>query len=473
MTLAAHSVNDDAALLREYAQGWSEAAFADLVQRHVNLVHSAALRQVGGDAATAQDVTQDVFTELARQAARLTRHPTLTGWLYTTTHRMAAGHIRSEIRRHRREQEAHAMQELLRESAPIEPDLDWAQLRPVLDAAMHELNETDRLAVLLRHFEQRPLAEIGVRLGLSENAARMRVDRALDKLRAKLAKHGLTSTATALTAALTGPAVMAAPAGLASTVTASAINAVASTTSTFGILTMMTSTQLKLGAAAAVVAFVATQLIIQQRSVSGLRTENLGLRQQLARADDQERSAAARSVQNEAELARLRAAQTELLRLRGEVAQLLAIQSSQPVPAAKPEPEPEPATTPSMDDLMIADQGTGTPENTSASFIWALAARQKDRFVELVQLPDDLPTTEASQHLDSLYRRMSNTYGRWQFGAVERTRISDDGTVKLDLGFRDPDTGRQDALLIVLREYDSGWKVVIDDVPRGDPPGGG
>jgi len=232
MTMAA-AMTDDAELLRRYAGDRADDAFAELVQRHLDLVHSAALRQVGGNPASAADVAQAVFTELARHAGRLTRHPALTGWLYTTTHRMAARHVRGEVRRQRREQEAHVMQELQRDTGP---ELDWARLRPVLDAAMHDLGETDRTAVLLRHFERRPLAEVGSKLGLSENAARMRVDRALDKLRAKLARRGVTSTASALAVALTGQAVTAAPTTLASCISTTASSAAAATASHFGLL---------------------------------------------------------------------------------------------------------------------------------------------------------------------------------------------------------------------------------------------
>ncbi|HTH47485.1 MAG TPA: sigma-70 family RNA polymerase sigma factor [Candidatus Limnocylindria bacterium] len=317
MTLAAHQ-SDDATLLRRYAEQQADEAFAELVRRHISLVHSAALRLVGGDAASAADVTQAVFTELARHADRLGRHPALTGWLYTTTHRMAARHVRGEVRRQRRESEALVMQELLQEPAAELP-LDWAQLRPVLDAAMHDLGETDRLAVLLRHFEQRPLAEISVRLGLSENAARMRVDRALDKLHAKLAKRGVTSTASALALALAGPAVTAAPTALAATITTAALAAAVTTTSTLGISTLMAASKLKLAAGALLVVLAGTAIVRQNRSLEQQAVENAALRQQVAQLKEDARQANDRAAQ---ELSRLRQPSPELLRLRGEVAQL-------------------------------------------------------------------------------------------------------------------------------------------------------
>jgi RNA polymerase sigma factor (sigma-70 family) len=198
-------------LLQRYVACRSEQAFADLVAQHIDLVYSAALRQVNGDAATAQDVTQAVFTDLAHKAPRLTRHTSLTGWLYTSTRFLASKARRADQRRRAREQEAHTMNQLLH---PTDPDPSWDDLRPVIDDVMHELSGSDREAVLMRYFERRPLAEIGIRLGLTENAARMRVERALDKLRDALARRGVTSTLSVLALVLCERAVSAAPAGL-------------------------------------------------------------------------------------------------------------------------------------------------------------------------------------------------------------------------------------------------------------------
>ena len=211
-------------LLRRYAVDGSESAFTELVRQHIDLVYSAALRQVNGDAGTAQDVTQAVFTDLARKASRLAGHTSLTGWLYTSARFQAAKSRRAEQRRHAREQESHAMTQLLQNNDTADV---WHDMRPVLDDVMHELNDADREAVLLRYFERKPLAEIGVRLGLSENAARMRVERALEKLRTELSKRGVTSAAAALALALTEHAVSAAPAALVAEVSNSALAAVA------------------------------------------------------------------------------------------------------------------------------------------------------------------------------------------------------------------------------------------------------
>jgi RNA polymerase sigma factor (sigma-70 family) len=207
-------------LLQRYVAARSEPAFAELVQQHIDLVYSAALRQLNGDATTAQDVTQAVFTALARNAPRLLRHVSLTGWLYTSTRYLSAKARRSEQRRAAREQEACTMNQLLQSTGS---DPAWQELRPVLDEAMHDLSADDREAVLLRFFEQRSLAEIGTRLGLTEDTARKRVARALDKLRAGLARRGITSTVAALSVALAERTVSAAPAGMAGQVSRAAV----------------------------------------------------------------------------------------------------------------------------------------------------------------------------------------------------------------------------------------------------------
>ncbi|HUR59136.1 MAG TPA: sigma-70 family RNA polymerase sigma factor, partial [Opitutaceae bacterium] len=207
---------EDAELLRLYAAERSEAAFAELVRRHLNLVYSVALRQVAGDAHLAQDVSQQVFTALARKARAVAERPSVSGWLYRSTHFAASSVVRTERRRRVREQEMYVMNSPERKTGP---HADWEGFRPELDAAIAELNEGDRDAVSLRFFEGRSFAEVGVALRLTENAARMRVDRALDKLNAALSRRGVTSTGAAITSMLANQAGVAAPAGLAHIVT--------------------------------------------------------------------------------------------------------------------------------------------------------------------------------------------------------------------------------------------------------------
>jgi RNA polymerase sigma factor (sigma-70 family) len=210
----------DAELLQCYAETRAEDAFAEVVRRHLDGVYSAASRRVGGDAHLAQDVAQRVFVALARKAGLVARHQVVAAWLYTVTRNEAANAVRGEQRRKARELEAMTMQD-----TDDQADADWSQLAPVLDAVVDELGEADRTAILLRFVDRRPFAEIGATLRVSEDAARMRVDRALEKLRTLLGRRGVTSSAGALGVVLSNHAVVAAPTGLASTVIGSAVAA--------------------------------------------------------------------------------------------------------------------------------------------------------------------------------------------------------------------------------------------------------
>ncbi|ATC65362.1 hypothetical protein CMV30_16215 [Nibricoccus aquaticus] len=214
----------DAELLRRYAADRSESAFAELVRRHLDGVYSSALRRVGFDTHLAQDVAQAVFIALARQSRALANHPFLTAWLYTTTRNEAASTVRRERRRKTREAAASAMNEInASASSALNTTTDWSRLSPILDDTIDQLSETDRAAILLRFIAQKPFAEIGAQLRLSEDAARMRVDRALDKLRTLLARRGLTSTSAALTLLLANNALATAPAAVATTIVGSVL----------------------------------------------------------------------------------------------------------------------------------------------------------------------------------------------------------------------------------------------------------
>jgi RNA polymerase sigma factor (sigma-70 family) len=205
---------DDSALLREYVERDSEAAFAALVTRHVNQVYSVALRRTG-NAHAAEEITQTVFVILARKSRSLGRRVILSGWLYQTARLTAATFVRGEIRRARREQQAH------RQTALNEPtDEVWPHIAPLLETAMAGLNETDRHAVVLRYFDGKNLKEVGAALGANEDAAKKRVQRAVDKLRRFFTQRGVLLPGAVLTAALSAHAVQAAPPALAQTVTA-------------------------------------------------------------------------------------------------------------------------------------------------------------------------------------------------------------------------------------------------------------
>lgn len=261
-------MTEDVELLRRYVTSRSEEAFAELVRRHVDLVYSVALRQVGNDAHLAQDVAQTVFTALARKARELSQRAVIGGWLYRSTQFAASDAVRAERRRRAREQEVQSMHE---SSTAPSTDPAWDKLRPLLDEAIGELGETDRDAVWLRYFESRSFADIGLRLCLTENAARMRVERALDKLHALLARRGVASTTAALAIALAGQSGIAAPAGIAA---ALARSAVAGTTAAAGaaatgwtLFHIMNATKITVGLAAVVSAAALGTALYQSREL--------------------------------------------------------------------------------------------------------------------------------------------------------------------------------------------------------------
>jgi RNA polymerase sigma factor (sigma-70 family) len=208
---------DDHELLQEYVQRQSEAAFAELVGRHVNLVYSAALR-LAGERALAQDVAQVVFLQLARKAGTVRNGRALGSWLYRVTHAVTVDVLRSEHRRRVREREA-----MNRAEQNADAPGAWASVGPLLDEAMRRLKPAEMDAVVLRFFEGKSLREVGDALELSEDGAQKRVGRALEKMRAYLARRGVTATAAALTAVIATNSVQAAPAGLAEKVTGRAL----------------------------------------------------------------------------------------------------------------------------------------------------------------------------------------------------------------------------------------------------------
>lgn len=261
---------NDAVLLRRYSEDRSEDAFNELVQRHLNLVYFAALRQTDGDAHLAKDIAQETFSMLVRKASQLHKHSGLAGWLYTTACYCAKERMRAEHRRRKRELSMEA-NDFIPTSAH---DDAWLQVRPLIDDALQELSREDREAVLLHYFENRPFTQIGAELNLRENTARMRVSRALENVKRALAKRGVTSTSAALATVLTVPSAMAAPIGLAQQISMTALIAAAAPTglTTLGILKLMTSTKLLVtGATLAVLAAIGFGLRQHER-LDTLRT---------------------------------------------------------------------------------------------------------------------------------------------------------------------------------------------------------
>jgi RNA polymerase sigma factor (sigma-70 family) len=206
---------DDGELLQAYARDRSEAAFGELVRRHLAWVYSVALRHLG-NAALAEDVAQSVFVLLARKAGSLRSGIPLGGWLFRTARFVANRAMRAERRRRSREETAASM--IPSTTVPDENEAVWKQLEPYLDKAVADLSEADRQVILLRFYEKKPLLEVGRRLGLSEDAAKKRVSRAIQKLRAFLIRRGVAVGGTLLAGLLAEQTVQAVPTGLAASV---------------------------------------------------------------------------------------------------------------------------------------------------------------------------------------------------------------------------------------------------------------
>jgi RNA polymerase sigma factor (sigma-70 family) len=273
------TMTDSRRLLADYVENGSETAFRELVTCYIDLVYSSAVRLVNGDTHLAEDVAQTVFIDLARQARTFSEDVLLGGWLHRHTCFVAGKIARGERRRQSRERQAVEMNGLHNHS-----EENLAQIAPILDEAINQLGAEDRTAILLRFFEQRDFHSVGEALGSSEDAARMRVTRALDKLHTLLKHRGVAFSAVALGTALASQAVTAAPAGLAAGIAASALaGAAAGTGTTLTLLKFMTMTKLQVGIISAiVVASAATPLVVQQHQAQvKLREQNESLQQKV------------------------------------------------------------------------------------------------------------------------------------------------------------------------------------------------
>lgn len=217
--------DDTNALLRDFSRSRSEEAFRTLVRQHSSVVYGTALRKLGGNRAAAQDVTQEVFTLLARKADRL-GSVVLGGWLYRQTCRRAANHVRTETRRKQRE--SLAMENL---STSTAPDVDES-LAGELDDALLALPEKDRDALILRFFEGKEFRSLGITLGLSEEAARKRVTRALERLAGNLRRKGIAVGGVSLGTAMQSLGATPVPVAVISVVSQTALKAAGASGST-------------------------------------------------------------------------------------------------------------------------------------------------------------------------------------------------------------------------------------------------
>jgi RNA polymerase sigma factor (sigma-70 family) len=389
--------DSDLELLARYTRQQAEDAFAEIVRRHLDLVFSAALRQVRSPQ-LAEEVAQSAFTDLARQAHRLAPDTVLTAWLYQVTRRTAIDVVRREARRQVREQVACELNAMNATAS------DWTHIEPLLDDAMQTLEDTDRTAVLLRYFENKSLREVGQTLGTNEDAARKRVSRAVERLREFFAKRGVTVGASGLVVAVSANAVQAAPAGLAVTISAAALagTTLATTVTATKAIAMTALQKILLVATLAIV--VATPLFVQHKALTKARAEQSPLFSEVNATPVQTPTTPPvgdiedRTRRDRQDLERLRG-ETQTLRARiselsTQAQRLATANSSQRGPAS-----------PIGERLRLADvhdAGQATPAALLQTHVWAMLHGDTNRLTQLMVLSPETDVLKVQRMFEAL-----------------------------------------------------------------------
>ena len=373
----------DEQLLADYACAKSQEAFTELVRRHVHLVYSAALRQVSSPQ-LAEEVSQSVFTDLARAAGNLKPGTILAAWLYQVTRRTAIDIVRRESRRQARER-------LAVEMAAMNAPTDWTHIEPLLDDAMDALGETDRAAILLRYFENKSLREVGQSLGTSDDAAQKRVSRAVEQLREFFSKRGVAIGVSGLVVIISANAVQAAPMALVTTISTSVfLTGSAFTSTAITITKAIAMTTLQKTLIATTVAVLAGAGIYEARQALNLREKNETLRQQQAPLIGQiEQLTHAQNALSDNLAAlrddneRLKSNTTELLRLREEVTALRRRTKEMADPGAAQQ-QAKPGARPFVPAEEFANAGLDSPEATAKTFVWAVRNKNQEMLAKIV-----------------------------------------------------------------------------------------
>lgn len=476
LTMSANETASDVELLQRYSRNRSEDAFAELVRRHVNLVYSAALRQVRSPQ-LAQEVSQCAFADLACNANKLKPDTILTAWLYQVTRRTAVDVVRRESRRQAREQVAIEMNAMNATTA------DWAHIEPLLDEAVSALDETDRAAILLRYFENKPLREVGDQLGISDDAAQKRVSRAVERLRGFFTKRGVTVGAGGLVVVISANAVQAAPVGLAVTISTAAVLSGAALAATTATVTAtkaiaMTTLQKALVAGTVIAASVTTPLVIQHHARVKLSEENQSLRRQLEQLPilEAENERLANLVAQEANTRSLSDDQfNELLRLRGEVGMLrqmtnelgsLRAENQKLRSATPPTSNLESAVSPSAsvglgyyarDSLFFA--GYGEPENAFMSIVWAASRGDFEVMLNGMTPETRAPIEKEFQNMsDERFAEVKTRMDKLAGHRILKKQVLADDMVSLDVASVNSD-GNEAKESVWFKRIGSEWKL--------------
>jgi len=270
---------EDEALLRAFEKSGAESAFRELVRRHLGMVMGVAMRRTG-DRSLAEEVAQQVFTTLAAKAGRLNAKSSVAGWLYRATMLECSEMMRKEQTR-KRKLDAFSAEALI----GVDGQSVWREALPVLDEAIEALPAADRSMILLRFFERKNFQQIATALGKSESAVQKQCERALEKLSALLRRKGVVVPAAMLTTGLAAQVAEGVPAGLAITISQSAMAAAkAFTAKTLILQTLEIMAQAKTKAVAAVLVVALIPLAIQWTQNNRLQGEVAALKNRLATA---------------------------------------------------------------------------------------------------------------------------------------------------------------------------------------------
>jgi RNA polymerase sigma factor (sigma-70 family) len=448
---------DDHQLLEEFRLSRSQEAFRRLMERHLPMVYSAACRMMP-DSSLAQDITQNVFLTLSQKADSIRPPQVVGGWLYRTTRHIAMHTIRSEQRRREREEAAATLQTLQMDDHP-NPIL--ADLEPALD----ELDSADRDPLVLRFFENRSLREVGTELGISEDAARMRVNRAVERLREVFSRHGATVSSAALLTALGLTANAAVPAGLSAAITTAVFGATATTTIAMTTMNWISIKSIcAIGTAAALTG--AGTYFVQRGQVEQLRREQQSLSETNQALLAQLRSAQESARSSEEQLNNSRQNATELLRLRNEVGllrrQVAEAKASQPATQVQAS-EKAPASRSRSYEFArerLANLGYDTPEAALATAAWAAIQGGHDAILETLS-PELLTNKQAT----AVYNRNQKAMGQLlkSITMLSKKALSDTEVqikVEYDLDNGNGTAFKQYAITPMLKGA-AGWKLGV------------
>ena len=464
--------------MRAFVEERSERAFTELVRRHLDLVYSAALRMVR-DGHLAQDVSQGVFFALARNADKLVERPVISGWLHRTAQNLAANAVRSEVRRRAREREVAAM----KITSADQDHANWTEVAPQLDAALGELNEPDRDALLLRYFERKSAQQMAVTLGISSEAAQKRVNRAIDRLRDALDKRGVKAAAGGIIAAVSANAVQAAPAELAHSISSAGLNGLLLTSASKSIA--MTAIAKTAAVTAIVIATLATvPMVVQYRQAAQAKMA-LNALQERVNGD------AIRMGQLSNQLAQATRAQelaasdgNELPRLRGEINALRQQLDASRIAGRNSSPSPPPPdnyqqvleapTVPMIPAALWKNAGDATPEAAFQTLYWAMANHDTNTFSRtLAWEPGARAKCESlfaesppavQQHYGSIdgvvYNLLSGISPIGSYGIVSNYASGDVSTLLEQHQYQD---GRVRQNEVTFHRFDGGWRLILGD----------